>query len=69
MVSSVFSLARKLSPSLIFIDEIDTFLKQRDDSAEALGSMKSEFLTMWDGVNQGNGGEEGIVMVMGATNR
>ncbi|GMI08868.1 hypothetical protein TrRE_jg11211 [Triparma retinervis] len=70
MVSAVFSLARKLSPSLIFIDEIDTFLKQRDDSAEALGSMKSEFLTMWDGVNHDDGeGGGGIVMVMGATNR
>ena len=68
MVSGVFSLARKLAPSLIFIDEIDTFLKQRDDSAEALGSMKSEFLTMWDGVNEGDD-NDGIVMVMGATNR
>ncbi|GMI10592.1 hypothetical protein TrVE_jg2261 [Triparma verrucosa] len=65
-VSAVFSLARKLSPSVVFIDEIDTFLQQRNGDESALSSMKSEFLTLWDGINSD---ESKMVMVLGATNR
>jgi len=71
MVSAVFSIARKLAPSVIFIDEIDTFLRQRDNDESAMGSTKSEFLTLWDGIlTEGSPeNENGRVVVLGCTNR
>ena len=69
LVRATFSLARKLSPCIIFIDEIDSFLHERksDDNA-ALGNMKAEFMALWDGVESGAEGKFGVV-VIGATNR
>ena len=49
-VSAVFSLAHKLQPAIIFIDEVDSFLGQRRTSEhEALTNMKTEFMALWDG--------------------
>jgi len=71
LVSATFSLARKLAPSVVFIDEIDTFLSQRDSSeGSATSSMKSEFLTLWDGMTTDSVRDEAKpVVVLGATNR
>ncbi|CAN1251027.1 Outer mitochondrial transmembrane helix translocase [Linum perenne] len=49
-VAAVFSLAYKLQPAIIFIDEVDSFLGQRRSSDhEALTNMKTEFMALWDG--------------------
>jgi ATPase family AAA domain-containing protein 1 len=46
LVAALFSLARKCQPSIIFIDEIDSFLRERaKDDHEVTGMMKAEFMT------------------------
>ena len=67
LVAAVFSLAWKLQPSIIFIDEVDSFLGARKGHEhEASTSMKTEFMTMWDGFQTN---ENARVMVLAATNR
>lgn len=49
-VAAVFSLAYKLQPAIIFIDEVDSFLGQRRTTDhEAMTNMKTEFMSLWDG--------------------
>ena len=49
-MAAVFSLAYKLQPAIIFIDEVDSFLGQRRNTDhEALTNMKTEFMALWDG--------------------
>jgi SpoVK/Ycf46/Vps4 family AAA+-type ATPase len=51
LVAALFSLARKLQPSIIFIDEIDSFMRERartDHEVSAL--VKAEFMSSWDGL-------------------
>ena len=75
LISATFQLARKMAPSVVFIDEIDAFLSQRDSTeGSAVSSMKSEFLTLWDGMlserwGSGGGLPAPPVIVLGATNR
>lgn len=71
LVNAVFSLARKLQPSIVFIDEIDAVLGQRRSGEhEASGMVKAEFMTLWDGLTSSNtAGEPQRILVLGATNR
>eukprot|EP00850_Spirogloea_muscicola_P003674 SM000015S01174 [mRNA] locus=s15:254979:257948:+ [translate_table: standard] len=67
LVTAVFTLAHKLQPSIIFIDEVDGFLGQRRQADhEAMNNMKTEFMALWDGFTTD---EMSRVMVLAATNR
>ncbi|MGH0134187.1 UNVERIFIED_CONTAM: hypothetical protein FKN15_054540 [Acipenser sinensis] len=67
LAAAVFSLAIKLQPSIIFIDEIDSFLRSRSSSDhEATAMMKAQFMSLWDGLDTDYNCQ---VIVMGATNR
>lgn len=45
LVNAVFSLARKLQPSIVFIDEIDAVLgTRRSEEHEASGMVKAELV-------------------------
>ncbi|KAF7534979.1 hypothetical protein G7054_g5762 [Neopestalotiopsis clavispora] len=71
LVRAVFSLARKLQPAIIFIDEIDAVLgTRRSGEHEASGMVKAEFMTLWDGLTSANArGAPARICVLGATNR
>jgi len=66
-VKAIFSLARKLSPCVLFIDEIDALLQTRkgEFTPHYMVNTLNEFMQEWDGLNSKNDG----VIVIGATNR
>ena len=66
LIASTFSLAHKLQPAVIFIDELDTFLKNTNSETAYMDSIKAEFLTLWDGVATASTSR---VLVLGATNK
>ncbi|KAL7566229.1 hypothetical protein ACA910_011296 [Epithemia clementina (nom. ined.)] len=66
MIAATFTLARKLAPAIIFIDELDTFLKANTTETAYLDTIKSEFLTWWDGIGTRTNSQ---VLVLGATNK
>ena len=80
LVSALFSLARKLAPCILFVDEIDGFLGRRRDAGVGGGGGQSAeatatntFLSCWEGLrssssSDGSGAGE-WVLVIGATNR
>ncbi|VDM26777.1 unnamed protein product [Toxocara canis] len=66
LAAAVFSLAQKFQPTIIFIDEIDSFLRDRQaQDHEATAMMKAEFMSLWDGFAS----SDNAIIVMGATNR
>ncbi|KIW81147.1 hypothetical protein Z517_04170 [Fonsecaea pedrosoi CBS 271.37] len=71
LVNAVFSLARKLQPVIVFIDEIDAVLGTRHSGEhEASGMVKAEFMTLWDGLASANtSGQPQRILILGATNR
>ncbi|KAK2403640.1 AAA-type ATPase family protein [Trifolium repens] len=67
-VKAVFSLASKIAPSVIFVDEVDSMLGRRENPGEheAMRKMKNEFMVNWDGLRTK---EKERILVLAATNR
>ncbi|VDN82944.1 unnamed protein product [Brugia pahangi] len=67
LVRALFAIARVLQPSVIFIDEIDSLLKSRNESEhDSSRRIKTEFLIHLDGVATTF---DERILVLGATNR
>ncbi|KAJ3735941.1 P-loop containing nucleoside triphosphate hydrolase protein [Lentinula guzmanii] len=66
IAASVLTNKWKVQPSIIFIDEIDSFLRERSSGDhEVTAMMKAEFMTLWDGLLSSTD----RILVLGATNR
>ncbi|KAM2049784.1 hypothetical protein ACFX1T_008152 [Malus domestica] len=67
-VKAVFSLASKIAPSVVFVDEVDSMLGRRENPGEheAMRKMKNEFMVNWDGLRTK---DKERVLVLAATNR
>ncbi len=64
----MFTLARKLAPAVIFLDEIDALLESRDTASSRSSKVDilSELMSQWDGMWDVDNSH---LVVMGATNR
>ncbi|GJM89873.1 hypothetical protein PR202_ga06098 [Eleusine coracana subsp. coracana] len=67
-VRALFSLAAKVAPTIIFVDEVDSMLGQRARCGEheAMRKIKNEFMSHWDGILSKSGER---ILVLAATNR
>ncbi|GMH29587.1 hypothetical protein Nepgr_031430 [Nepenthes gracilis] len=67
-VRALFTLAAKVAPTIIFVDEVDSMLGQRTrvGEHEAMRKIKNEFMTRWDGLLTKPGDQ---ILVLAATNR
>ncbi|KAM3195111.1 hypothetical protein ACQJBY_071272 [Aegilops geniculata] len=67
-VKAIFSLASKLSPAVIFLDEVDSMLgkRQNREEPETTRRMKNEFMVNWEGLLTK---DDERVVVLAATNR
>ncbi|KAF9129109.1 hypothetical protein BGW39_004451 [Mortierella sp. 14UC] len=76
-VSAVFSLARKLSPCVIFLDEVDSIFRARSLGGGGGGGgggghssqreILNQFMVEWDGLR--SSGQNNGIVVMASTNR
>ncbi|KAJ1941865.1 hypothetical protein GGF37_003358, partial [Kickxella alabastrina] len=82
LAEAVFTLARKLAPCVIFIDEVDALFSARSsgETNKFRRDIMNQIMSEWDGINtqrkkgattgaQGSAGPPPQVMVMAATNR
>ncbi|PNT72422.1 hypothetical protein BRADI_2g43980v3 [Brachypodium distachyon] len=65
---ALFSLAAKIAPAIVFVDEVDSMLGQRDNpnEHELPRRVKNEFMTHWDGLLSKSTER---ILVLAATNR
>ncbi|KAF1825002.1 AAA-domain-containing protein [Dissoconium aciculare CBS 342.82] len=81
LVRALFALAKRLAPTIIFVDEIDSLLSARGGSSEHEASrrIKTEFLIQWSDLQRAaagrdvagsgpDGGDATRVLVLAATN-
>merc|ERR1719223_2004948 len=68
-VRALFSLAKKISPCIIFIDEMEGLFKERGggggEEHEVNRELKTEFMQLWDGIQS----NDEHALIVGATNR
>jgi len=65
LVRTLFQMARKAKPAIIFIDEIDSLCGSRSEGEnDSTRRVKTEFLVQMDGV----GKEQDGILILGATN-
>jgi spastin len=66
LVKTLFQVARELSPSLVFLDEVDALLSSRksDGEHEASRRLKTEFMVQMEGITNG----KDHVLVLACTN-
>lgn len=65
LVKGLFTMARKNSPTIIFLDEVDSLCSARgENESESARRIKTEFLVQMQGVGNNNEG----ILVLGATN-
>ncbi|RLN21792.1 ribosome biogenesis ATPase RIX7-like [Panicum miliaceum] len=67
-IRALFSLAAKISPTIIFVDEVDSMLttRERSNEHEVSRRIKNEFMTHWDGLLSKPNER---ILVLAATNR
>lgn len=73
LVRALFVLAKELSPSIIFVDEIDSLLSSRGEGEhESSRRLKTEFLIQWSALAKAAAGSKNAmdarVLVLAATN-
>jgi SpoVK/Ycf46/Vps4 family AAA+-type ATPase len=67
LVRTLFEMARELAPSIVFIDEIDSILKERSENEhEASRRLKTEFFLQFDGMNSLS---DDRILVLATSNR
>jgi len=67
LINAVWTLAYKIQPTILFIDEVDSLLgTRRSMEHEATTAMKTEFMQLWEGFETMPNNN---VVVLGATNK
>lgn len=73
-VKAVFSLARRLSPCVVFLDEVDALFGARSSRGLGAGNkahdqLLTEFMQEMDGLSSAGINKDKRIVVIGATNR
>ena len=73
-VKAVFGLARRLSPCVVFLDEVDALFGARSARGAGFGNkahdqLLTEFMQEMDGLSSAGANRDQRVVVIGATNR